>query len=540
MTSSVTRVVFSKFIAWVAFFLLGCYFLFPNLLKKETDNRFALSNILLGIDLQGGTYITLGVDLDKALDGYLETRSKALFQFLKEQKLPTPLDRSLHNGVMTLTFSEAMQAEKVYSAVRSEQEIMSLIACKLEGKQLKISLPAAQAKALRGGIVTQAVEVLKQRIVGKGMLLDASIQAHGSRQIVVQIPATDDDMYERLKKLLTQRAHLEFKMIKAVAGSKKALEDKYDGEIPASLMAIPGNSKSGYDQSAREWYLVERYADLSGEHVQRANATHQQGENAPVVEFVFDAQGARTFAELTSENTGQSLGIVIDDVVFSAPTIRQAITEGRGVISGGRGFSWEEARDLAHVLNTGSFQAPIRFEEERRIGPSLGQDSIQRGLVSCLVGLLLVFLFSIFFYRLAGLFAMCALGYNLFLILLFLSWFRATLTLPGIAGMVLTIGMAIDASILIFEKVREEVTNGVAFRRALHDGFRGAMVVIFDSNLTTLGTGVILYYLGGPSIQGFAITLMLGIVATMLAGVFFLRSMFDFTLDNTKISRFHL
>ena len=197
----------------------------------------------------------------------------------------------------------------------------------------------------------------------------------------------------------------------------------------------------------------------------------------------------------------------------------------------------KSASDLSLVLRTGSFQAPVSYQEERRIGPSLGQDSITRGLQSCLIGLLLVLIFSLLFYRIAGLFAVIALLYNLFLIVLFLSAFDATLTLPGIAGMALTIGMAIDASILIYEKIREELAEGNPLRKALNDGFNGAMVVILDSNITTFLTGLVLFYFGGPSIQGFATTLMAGIVATIFAGVYFLRSVFEFALDHTPLKR---
>jgi preprotein translocase subunit SecD len=214
--------------------------------------------------------------------------------------------------------------------------------------------------------------------------------------------------------------------------------------------------------------------------------------------------------------------------MYSAPSISEAIGS-TGIIKGR--YSAEEARDLALVLRSGSLMAPLKFEQETRVGASLGQDSIDRGLMACLIGLLLVLLFSIFYYRALGLFAMCALVYNLFLILLFLSYFESTLTLPGIAGMVLTIGMAIDASILIYEKIREDLSEGVSFRQAVESGFNGAMVVILDANITTFLSGLILFKFGGPAIKGFAVTLMAGILATILAGIFFLRSLILWVLD---------
>ena len=214
--------------------------------------------------------------------------------------------------------------------------------------------------------------------------------------------------------------------------------------------------------------------------------------------------------------------------MYSAPTIESAIGAS-GAITGN--YSGEEARDLALVLRSGSLLAPISFEQENRVGASLGQDSIEKGLMACLIGLLLVLLFSMFYYRLLGLLATMALGYNLFLIMLFLSYFESTLTLPGIAGMVLTIGMAIDSSILIYEGIREDLKKGVSFRQAVDSGFAGATTVILDSNITTFLGGLILFKFGGPAVKGFAVTLMAGILATLIAGIFFLRSRITWVTD---------
>jgi preprotein translocase subunit SecD len=223
--------------------------------------------------------------------------------------------------------------------------------------------------------------------------------------------------------------------------------------------------------------------------------------------------------------------------MYTAPGIQSAIGA-NGRITNIR--SAEEAKDLALVLRSGALMAPLKFEHENRVGASLGQDSIEKGIFACVVALLLLLLFSIVYYKLPGFFAILALFYNLFLILLFLSYFESSLTLPGIAGMVLTIGMAVDASILIYERIKEEVAKGTTFRKALNDGFKGAMVVILDSNITTFLTGFVLFKFGGPAIKGFAVTLMVGVVATVLSGIFFLKSVFDFVLDNTPLKNIKL
>ncbi|MCG2755895.1 protein translocase subunit SecD [Candidatus Dependentiae bacterium] len=250
------------------------------------------------------------------------------------------------------------------------------------------------------------------------------------------------------------------------------------------------------------------------------------------VSFNLDASGASKFKELTGNNIGKQLGIIIDNVMYSAPTVQSEIGSS-GQITGN--FSPEEGNDLALVLRSGALIAPIKFEQETRVGASLGQDSINKGIMACVVALLALFFFSIIYYKTAGLFAVLALIFNMFLILLLLSYFDSALTLSGIAGIVLTIGMAIDASVLIYEGVKEELKNGIPFRKALNDGFKGAFVVILDSNITTFLTGFVLFKFGGPAIRGFAVTLMVGILATVISGVYFLKSVFDFILDNTKI-----
>ncbi len=254
----------------------------------------------------------------------------------------------------------------------------------------------------------------------------------------------------------------------------------------------------------------------------------------PVVRFEFNADGADKFYEITSKNNGRQLAIVLDNEVISAPRIQSAIRNS-GEITGN--FTSDGVKQLSYLLKSGSFVAPVSFEEERQIGPSLGAESVKRGLYSCLGGFALIFLFSLFYYKLSGLLAFFALVYNLIFILLGLAWLHATLTLPGIAGMVLTIGMAIDASILIFERIKEELAKGSGLKHAVDTGFSGAMGVILDGNITTFISGLVLYNLGSGPIQGFAVTLMLGIIATLIATLFFLRSFFKFILSNFSIQK---
>ncbi len=540
MTSRITQVLFTKFSAWVLFFFIGLYWIFPNLFNRDPINwstRFAMSNINLGIDLKGGTYITLGVDIDKAVENFVESRGREITKFLQKKKIADPTSRVIKNQELVLTFADQDAASAARNALQNDTHMQSIFSVTSSGNVLTATLPSIEVQRIRANVVDQAINILRGRLKRKDLFLEASVQQHGSRQIVVQLPSLDDASRERIKQLITARAFLEFKIIKGQAASKKVLEDRYDGEIPPNLMIIADRADADEMGGGVRWYLVERYADLSGDHMTEARVTRPDetsGQVRPVVSFTLDSEGARLFHEITAENTGKQLGIVIDNVLFSAPTINEPIAGGSGMISSSN-FTWQTASDLAHILNTGSFQAPVKFEQEKHIGPSLGQDSIRRGLFSCIIALMLLFLFSIVIYKVAGIFATMALIYNLFLILFCLSVFHGTLTLPGIAGLVLTLGMAVDASILIYEKIREELAAGVPLRQAVHAGFTGLIMVIFDSNFTTLGTGVILYYLGGPTIQGFALTLIVGIIATLIAGIFFLKSLFNFLIDTLHV-----
>jgi preprotein translocase subunit SecD len=281
--------------------------------------------------------------------------------------------------------------------------------------------------------------------------------------------------------------------------------------------------------------VVQKYAKVTGAMLADARPAFGGKSGVdPFVQFSFNEEGGNKFYELTSKNIGRPLGIVLDGEVISTPTINSAIRSS-GIIEGR--FTSAEVKKLAYLLKSGAFVAPVTFEEERQIGPSLGAAAVKSGIYSCAAGFALIFLFSLYYYKACGLLAFLALVYNLIFILLGLAWMRATLTLPGIAGMVLTIGMAIDASILIYERIKEELTRGSSLKNAVDTGFSGAMGVILDGNITTFLSGMVLYHLGSGPIQGFAVTLMLGIIATLIATLFFLRSFFKFILGNFSIQK---
>ncbi len=535
MTFSAKKIFLSKFMFWIIIALAGTYYLLPNLFLSNTQNRFALSRLKLGIDLRGGTYIILGINIEKAIENRLATELHNLDHLLQKEPKYQPVKKDLDNKKLSIVMSyKTTEDAKIAHNFIKDSTQKGLISIKTSVQDINLigSLLPAEENRIRNESVEQAIYVISNRVQSFGVE-GIVVQRHGTRQIVVQLPGVDDP--ERVKNLITKRAHLEFKIVQDSGRSKAELLDKFDGDLPSDKRIIPGEKSAEYEDDETEgmWYLVSAFPALTGDHITDARIGYEEF-GQPYVKFTLDRSGGKIFKDVTRNNLKRQLGIIIDNVMYSAPEINAEIgSEGR--ITLGRSSNVEAAKDLAIVLKAGAFQAPVTYLEERRIGPSLGQDSINQGFMACLVGLILVFLFSLLYYKVGGIMASLALLYNLLLILLFLAYFGATLTLPGIAGIVLTIGMAIDASILIYEKIREDFSEGVSFRSAVDSGFKGAMAVIIDSNITTFLTGLVLFYFGGPGIRGFAVTLMLGIVATLLAGIYFLKALFDFVLDNTNL-----
>jgi len=538
------RIIVSPLVLWIVGVAIGSYYMVSfdkKTLQQSTEtglvgtvkkyyNAAKLAYIQKGIDLAGGTYLVLGVEIEKALENRLGIESKGLDSLFKNKELKVlPVTKEIKGLSIEMTFPDDGAAKACLNLLKETK--MQVLRPSQSDTVVTVVLAPEIEQAVRTGAVDQAVNVLTARLGGYGVE-GIIVQQHGERQVVVQLPGIDDS--ERVKSVITKTALLEMKIVEKVAGSKESLMDEFDGDLPSDKMIIPGK-RDVTDADSEEggrWYLVSAFPDLTGDHIIDARVDRDE-YNKTVVSFKLDSVGAREFADLTGKNVGRQLGIIIDNVMMNAPSVRDEIRGGSGIITGLA--SHKEAIDLSIVLKSGALSAPLKIEQENRVGASLGQDSINKGMLSCLVALLLLFIFSIFYYKIPGLLAVLALICNIFVTMLFLSYFRATLTLPGIAGIVLTIGMAIDASILIYEKVKEELLLGVPLRKSVYDGFSGAMAVILDSNITTFLTGMVLYQFGGPAIKGFAVTLMAGIIATLLTGIYFLRAMFSFIFEATNV-----
>ncbi len=375
--------------------------------------------------------------------------------------------------------------------------------------------------AAKKDAVDRALEVIRNRIDEFGVR-EPSIQRQGKHQIIVQLPGITER--ERAINLIGKTALLEFKL---VSDDPQKLREALDGNIPA-----------GYELKYLEEkpLLVREESSLTGDSLVDAEVKFDQsGFNQPMVGFQLDRKGGRRFARLSEENVGRRLAIVLDGVLQSAPVIKEKIPSGEGIISGR--FSHDEAHDLAISLKAGALPAPIEIVEERTVGPSLGRDSIEKGIRAVIYGGIVVILFMGIYYLLAGLIANFALCLNLVIILGALSYFNAALTLPGIAGIVLTIGMSVDANVLIFERIREEMDLGKTVRFAIARGFKRAFLTILDANLTTLITALILFRFGTGPLRGFAVTLSIGILASMFTSLFVSHVIFDILTLNRKFTR---
>jgi preprotein translocase subunit SecD len=514
MSLTARRLASSSLVFWLFIAVLGMYFLYP--LRKTL--RF-------GIDLVGGTYLTLEVKTEKALETELLTKLYAIDAKLKRDRSIKLISKTILDEKIILTFENQQQTQDAARILKSdERDLLQSV----NKNTITLNFSEATENRIQEDAVLRNIEVLRTRL-DKFSVAEIVIAKQGKKQIIVELPDVKDP--QEAKDMIGRAAILEFKIVEKMGSSEKELLLEYDGELPDDLQILPGERHEG----RTIYYVVQKYAKVTGSML--ADARPSMGGKTgvdPVVQFSFNETGGDKFYELTSKNNGRQLAIVLDNEVISAPQIQSAIRNS-GEITGR--FTSAEVKKLAYLLKSGSFVAPVTFEEERQIGPSLGAESVKSGLYSCLGGFGLIFLFSLYYYKVCGLLAFFALVYNLILVLLGMAWMHATLTLPGIAGMVLTIGMAIDASILIFERIKEELAKGVGLKNAIDEGFSGAMGVILDGNITTFITGLVLYNLGTGPIQGFAVTLMLGIIATLIATLFFLRSIFSFIFNNFSIQK---
>ena len=471
--------------------------------------------INLGLDLQGGIHMVLGVDVDRAVENITERTGTDLKTTLEKKGIAAQVTRRGTTG-LTLQLASA-QAMTEARAVLAEFTNLAPGASDPSGR-LEVALTEKEVERLRDFAVRQGLETIRNRVDQFGVA-EPTIQRQGENRILIQLPGIQDPT--RAKTLIGKTALLEFKLLDDQADVTRAVQE---GPPPGDEVLYGRRVDRTTGAETKVTYVVRKRTLLTGDLIQTAEVRiSETGE--PYVSLTFNNTGARLFGELTEQNVGKSLAIVLDGNVHSAPVIRERIPSGQAQISGG--FTAEEARDLAIVLRAGALPAPVQILEERTVGPSLGADSIRKGIAATLFGGLAVVLFMLIYYRLSGLVADLALMLNLLILLACMAGFNATLTLPGIAGIVLTIGMAVDTNILIFERIREEFRLGKTVRAAIEAGFNRAFTTVIDTHVTVVVSGAILYQFGTGPVKGFAVSLMIGIVASLFTAVFFTRLVFD-------------
>lgn len=471
--------------------------------------------IPLGLDLKGGAQLLLEVDTDvmlkeKSAQLYDETRS-ALIDRSKGVIRFSDL-RNTGNGV-TLVIRESGEVSKAKGRLRSV--LGNAVDISSSGRTLTISYTSKAREEMINDAMTRSIEIVRRRIDALGTK-EPSIQSQGGKYILVQLPGVDNP--EHIKELIGQTAKMTFHLV----NENITNEQLQSGRAPSGTLFLP------YMENPAQMIPVYSRVEVSGDSLKNSEASFDQN-NMPVVTTEFDASGARRFAKLTTEHVNERFAIVLDDKVLSAPTIREPIPGGRGQISGN--FTLQSAKDLAVLLRSGALPAPLEVIEERTVGAGLGADTIATGKIGSVVGVLFVLVFMAVLYGIFGLFADIVLVVNLLMIIGVSALFGATLTLPGIAGIVLTLGMAVDANILPFERVRDEVRSGVPTLRAVDYGFTRSTKTVLDGELTNLICALILFQFGAGPIRGFAVTLSIGVATTLFTCLLLTRVFVDWYMN---------
>ncbi len=489
----------------------GIFFASPNLFDPESLDEIPSwvpkDQVNLGLDLQGGSYLLVEVDIESVFAEQRDNRVDSIRSELRRSR-PAIGYRELGVAGEFVVFTLVEPSDENITRTREVlRRIMPEALVTQSDGAFRVTDSDLVKEERRARTIEQTIEVIGRRIDPTGTL-EISLQRQGDDRVLIQLPGVQNT--EEIKERLLKTAKLSFRFVDENANPVAAVAPPGSEFLEAAESEVSGGTRR---------YVIKKRIIVGGENLTDAQATFQDGQ--PVVSFAFDSVGAQRFGSATQNNVGRPFAIVLDDKVVSAPVIQSPILDGRGIISGS--FTIEQTQELALLLRAGALPASLKFLEERTVGPGLGADQILAGEFASILGLVLVIIFMAIIYGLFGLMANVALIMNLVLMLAALSVLGATLTLPGIAGIVLTIGMAVDANVLIFERIREEVGNGRSPISAIDAGYRRALTTIIDSNLTTLIAAVILMQFGSGPVKGFAVTLAIGLVTSMFTAIMLTR-----------------
>ena len=532
----------------IAITLAGTYLVFgPRRVPTAADFTWAgiknnlSQNINLGLDLKGGSHLVMRVRTDEYLKALTENNAQAALTAAQDAKLPVTADSTVtNNGTysVALNLSDPSQAQAVVDEVKKKVDFSQWGDPSISGDTITWSLPNQAQNVMKDQAVEQALKIIESRINAFGVK-EPTLQRQGSKtsgQILLQMPGVDDP--ERVKKLIGAESHL--MLMKVAEGSydfptKEAAIASLGGTIPPTRKVLPLTERDDTEntnpqnQPPTRWMVLEYPPIVDGSELRDASAYSRTGSQSDYqISFSLKPAGAQKFGEWTGKNIGKYLAIVLNDEVKSAPVIKGQIFD-QGTIEGR--FTKTSAEDLALTLKSGALPAKIDYQEERTVGPSLGADSIRAGVEASVGGLALVIVFMLFYYRGSGVNAVVALILNMILTIAALIVIKSTLTLPGIAGIILGIGMAVDSNVLIFERIREELRLGISIPESIHIGFDRAFVTIIDTHITTIISSLILYMNGSGPIRGFAVTLILGLLINLFTAVFVSRTIFNWELN---------
>jgi len=555
-----------RFLLLVFLTTLSVVMIIPSALRLPEDSKYPLkSKVTLGLDLQGGLYIVLGIDFHKVYRDEIKNYVTKLVATLKSDGVESALGNlnlaEVGDPKHTLTISDTAKLDKVKQVVRELYSYPLRLTAEKDGV-LEFGLKSEFKNEIEKSAVDKSTEVIRNRIDEFGVS-EPEIVSLGKDKVVVQLPGVKD--VEKAKELIGKTAKLEFRFVNDEFSPAKLQEIVVKAEKDG-ILYVKGENFSSYLLKLNQYaqkdlpaaheilfekttnkrtneveekipYLVESISPLTGDDLQDAHVSIDQQQQRPYVSLSFKATGAKVFADVTEKNVGRRMAIILDGNIFSAPTIQQKIAGGNAQITLGGGdydTVLSEAKDLSLVLRAGALPVELEFQEQRIVGPSLGADSILQAGKASVIACILVFIFMIFYYKMSGFFAVITLILNVLFTLAILVGLQATLTLPGIAGIALTVGMAVDGNIIIYERIRDEIRRGASNIASYNAGFSSAFWTIVDANLTTIVSGIALLNFGTGPIRGFAVTLIIGCVVTVYTAYFISEILFDWYLKRNK------
>lgn len=518
-----------RFALIAVFLVIAIVYCLPNVyeLKGNIKKYLPSDQVRLGLDLKGGMHLLLEMDTAKLMENMVSRKFNALKDAMISDGIRfLGLDKKEYSVIVTV---RSEQKEKLYNIVGNRFPELKAGTSKVEGDtvQLEFLLPEKELAAIKDNAINQALETIRNRIDQFGVS-EPVIVKQGENQILVQLPGIKDP--RRARELIGKTAQLEFKLV----------DEENTASAQASGIAPEGSELLTMKVRNRETgitttspILLKKQNVLTGELLTDAQV-RIGGDfgNEPYVAIEFNSEGARIFDQITGENVGKRLAIILDNTVYSAPAIRERISGGKASITGG--FTNEEAKDLSIVLKAGALPAPVKIIQDNVVGPTLGQDSIRSGIRASIIGAILVIIFLIFYYKLSGVVANMALLLNIVYLLGVFSLFKFTMTLPGIAGIILTIGIGVDTNVIIFERIRDELRLGKTVRAAVDSGFTRAWLTVVDAHVTTLITAAALFIFGTGAIRGFAVTLSFGIIINLFTAVVGSKAIFDWIIEKYK------